>query len=167
MTKALGQAKLWTDARTGGVAATTMGAAPGELTETAFTVNPGSDAGTIVLVWTEPANTGGEDIEITGYDVQIWNSATLQWDPEASLGKVLTYTDKELPRGVRYFYSVRAKNAQGDGPWTAHKSNVVPATAPEAPDLTATAIGTNSIRLTWTVEDNGSAITRLPTAEVE
>ena len=51
-------------------------------------------------------------------------------------------------------------NSQGTGPWSGYGVADTSDDAPAAPELTATVIGTDSIRLTWTVPaDNGGDIT--------
>ena len=123
---------------------------------TALTVGTGNDAPTansLTFTWTAATVTAGGPA-VTGYDVQMWDGS--MWADEASLGNVLTYTDSGLMAGTRYYYRVRAKNSQGPGPWSSFIAISTVSTAPDEPDLTATAQGMNAIRLTWNVpDDNG------------
>ena len=145
----------------GAAKATTLGDVPDQVGTVTVAALTSDDAGTITVSWTQlvaPA-TGGS--AITGYDVQIWDSASQQWVDEASVGDVSSYSDTGLAGGATYYYIVRARNSEGPGPWSDYASNptVVPARAPDAPELTATTAGTNTIRLTWTKpNDNGTDI---------
>jgi hypothetical protein len=115
----------------------------------------------ITVGWTKliDAATGGS--AITGYDVQIWDSAGRRWVDEASLGDVDEYVDTDVAGGATHYYRVRARNSEGPGDWSPYNSNSseVPAAVPDIPVVTATTIDTNSIRLTWTEPaDNGAGI---------
>ena len=114
---------------------------------------------TINVTWTPPTITGGS--EITGYEIRIWDTGSRQWVLEASPGKDdRTYPDEGLDNGTTYYYILRAKNSQGNGPWTSYDSADTGDAVPDAPVLTAMATGIKEIRLTWTVpNDNGMAIT--------
>ena len=73
---------------------------------------------------------------------------------------IVSYADEGLDGGTRYYYILRAKNSQGNGPWASYKSAETGEDDPDAPVLTATATGIMEIRLTWTVpNDNGMVIT--------
>ena len=41
-----------------------------------------------------------------------------------------SYEDRGLARGATYYYRVRAKNSQGNGPWTGYESATTPVAAP-------------------------------------
>ncbi len=130
--------------------ATTHGDTPGRPTWAADDF--AATANSLVLTWVEPSNTGGS--AITGYKLRIRSGG--RWVAEATLGKVLTYTDMNLDAGTKYYYSVRAINSQGEGLWSAYKAGTTTAANPDAPVLTAMATGMNTIQLTWTVpDDNG------------
>ena len=131
------------------------------------TVAPSGSAGDVSVMWEKltGAKTGGS--AITEYDIQIWDSANQRWMDEASeaadtgTDAMQTYTDKALPGGSTQYYRVRARNSEGPGPWSAYASNSspVPARAPDTPVLTATATGTNSVRLTWPMPNaNGTEL---------
>ena len=137
-----------------GASATTHGDTPGRPNWAGG--NFGETASSLMLTWEEPSETGGS--AITGYELRIWNGSS--WVVEATLGNVLTYTDKKLAAGTKYYYIVRAINGQGAGLWSAFKAGATSTTNPDAPVLTATATGMTTVRLTWTVpDDNGNAIT--------
>ena len=151
--------------RDGAASATTHGGAPGAIgtDDVDFTVtavggmNTDRLPGGINLGWNAPDDTGGSSI--TGYDVQIWDGSNQRWVDEATT-TTTSYEDRGLARGATYYYRVRAKNSQGDGPWTDYELGMTPVAAPDAPVLTAMALGTDSIRLTWTTPAaNGMDIT--------
>jgi hypothetical protein len=137
---------------------TIPGDVPGLPAPFAATVNSDTDT-TIDVTWGAPDDTGGSDI--TGYELRIWDTGSRQWVLEASPGKDdLAYADVGLDKGKTYYYILRAKNSQGNGPWTSYDSADTGDAAPDAPVLTAMATGIMEIRLTWTVpNDNGMAIT--------
>ena len=117
---------------------------------------PGTDAGeldTVELTWLAP--DGADDANITGYTVQRWNSATGMWD-EVATPTASEYTDS-VTQGSTYYYRVAAVNAHGTGDYYVGSDEngyvaavVQPATVANAPQMvTATALGPDSIRLSW------------------
>ena len=99
---------------------------------------------------------------VTGYKVQIWDSATNSWIHEADVagGSTTSYKDSGLTAGTAYFYRVAAVNSQGTGAYSPYLPTATSNTVPAAPVLTATVISTESIRLSWTVPAaNGNPIT--------
>ena len=79
----------------------------------------------LTAAWTAPANGGNA---ITGYDVE-WNTAAQTWAEAATAGQSATAaadaTGHEitgLTNDTEYTVRVRAKNAAGDGPWSAEAS---------------------------------------------
>ena len=147
--------------------ATTQGAVPQAPTALSAAVGTGTAAGTVDLEWTPPtgAAVGGSDI--ISYSVQRYNSETNMWDvvatPAHNAAAVdQTHTDRELTRGISYYYRVAAVNGQGIGEYIGYVATnaVVPPDLPDTPTLVATATGPYSIRLTWNIPaDNGNAIT--------
>ena len=120
----------------------------------------GEDTGTIALTWTAPAN-GGSDL--TGFELVVWNSVNNRWDdlatPAAGDG---SYSHENLVPGTRYFYTIRAQNSAGNGPWTQPPVDEIatPGNPYVIDDLTATATGTSTIDLAWTApNNNGTPIT--------
>ena len=79
------------------------------------------------------------------------------------------YPDMNLAAGSTFYYVLRAKNSQGDGPWSTYvTAETIDGSAPDAPVLTATTVDTSSIRLTWPIpNDNGVDIIRLHASEME
>lgn len=71
--------------------------------------------------WTAPSNGGSA---ITGYDVQLSTSSTFSTvlQTQSVSSSTLTYTFTGLDRGVTYYGRVRAKNAAGNGAYSAGKS---------------------------------------------
>ena len=134
--------------------------------------------GEILLTWTAPGSTGDDEgsdggSKITGYDINILDVSTRNWVSEASMALdditttrdgegVVTgynYVDEDLELGKTYYYILRAVNSVGNGPWTSFRAAVSGAGLPDAPVLTATATGRDSISLSWTVpDDNGTPI---------
>jgi len=111
----------------------------------------------ITLYWTAPGDGGSE---LTGYELRVWDG-TASWVMVASPAADATFhTHEDLAPGKRYHYILVARNAIGDSPWSADVSGMTVAGNPDAPELTAMATSSTSIRLTWTVpEDNGTPIT--------
>ena len=79
----------------------------------------------LTAAWTAPANGGNA---ITGYDVE-WKTAAQTWAEAATAGQSATAaadaTGHEitgLTNDTEYTVRVRAKNAAGDGPWSAEAS---------------------------------------------
>ncbi len=133
----------WSDVKS---ATTDMGA-PGA---PVVSINAGTP-GTLAVSWTEPDNTGGSGI--TSYELHEWDADAGEWkliqDSTAT-----SYNDTGLAGNVMMYYRVRAKNANGDGPWETESATTA-AGAPSAPKLTATVNGPNSITLSWTAPNNG------------
>ena len=133
-----------------GASATTHGDTPGRPEWATGDFTP--TASSLEFTWEVPGVTGGS--AVTGYELRIWDGS--QWVVEATLGNVLTYTDRNLDAGTKYYYVVRAINSQGAGLWSAYKAGTTSPGSPDAPVLTATATGMTTVRLTWTVpDDNG------------
>ena len=148
------------DSTANAVSATTLTGVPGRPTIATSVPGDGDDdgdaaddIGKITLTWTAPDNTGGSDI--TGYEIEILNVSTRTWVAEASVADdVLTYTDEELEPGKTYYYILRAVTALGNSAWTPYVTVTSGVGLPEAPVLSATALGRNSVMLTWTVPDD-------------
>jgi hypothetical protein len=110
----------------------------------------------ITITWAEPG-TGGS--AITGYSLQIWDSANSRWVIEAT-PTLSPYVDRGLPAGTTFHYRVAAVNAHGAGQYSPYVSATTTDAAADEPVLTATATGPNEIRVTWNVPDgNGQDIT--------
>ena len=117
--------------------------APSGLTATA------TSSTQINLSWTDVANETGFKIErktgVGGTYIQI-----------ATVGAgIVSYSNTGLTANTNYYYRVRATNAGGDSPYSNEANATTLDTAPAAPSgLTATAISTTQINLSWT--DNAS-----------
>jgi hypothetical protein len=131
--------------------------APTSLSATAISTSD------INLIWTAPADDGGSPI--TGY--MIHRNGVMIVDDTASTGT--TYSDTGLEPGTTYTYVVMAINAIGasipSNEATATPSATIDTpddTVPDAPtSLTATALSSSEINLSWTAPENngGSPIT--------
>src|SRR5205823_5329645 len=122
-------------------------------------------AGTAVVRWTAPADTGGG--AITRYEIQILNAAT-----NAQVGALRTAAPDAaqttvtgvLP-GAAYRFRVRAVNTAGAGAWSAPSNTVTPATVPGLPATVTVTSGarggarTATIRWSAPAANGGSVIT--------
>ena len=120
--------------------------APSGLTITSVT------SGTVSLAWTDNANNE------TGFKIQRKQGATGTYTQIATLGaNVTTYTDADsaLLDGTQYYYKVSATNSAGDSPFSNEVNGITTLSVPTA--LTATAVSSSQINLTWT--DNSVAET--------
>ena len=121
----------------------------------------------VMLQWTALADTAIGGSAVTGYKVQVWDSASSQWTHVADVpvppgtDTARTYTVTGLTAGETYYYRVAAVNSQGTGPYSEYRSapTSIVGTVPDTPTLTATATGPKTIRLDWNVPaDNGTVI---------
>ena len=111
----------------------------------------------IILAWSPPAWRGTS--AITDYQFQVSADAGQTWGlPQTT---VLTeYQHTGLSAGVTRHYRVRARNANGFGPWTSVVSATTSTGTPPGPPraLTATAAGSSAIDLSWSApRDPGSS----------
>ena len=130
------------------------------------------DTGDVTFTWSLPENQG--TLPITGFIVEyarndgvddvanadfsdatsvtITSPATLQWVHEDAEGG-------NADPDVVWVYRVRAVNSNGEGEWSAVYLADVPARAPSAPVLTATALSDEEVLLEWNVPSgNGTTI---------
>src|SRR5262249_38952813 len=128
--------------------------APSGLTITSTT------ASSIKLAWTD--NSGNE----TGFSVQRKKGATGTYSEIATPGaNVTTYTDSDsaLLDGTQYYYQVRATNPAGNSGWSNEVNGITTLKSPTS--LTATAVSSSQISLTWTDKsssESGYKIERSP-----
>ena len=133
------------------------------------------DGSTITFTWTPPAEGG--TLPITGYVVQ-YQRDDADDDSDFSDGNVATipspvttiFKHENVEGGATgptetrvnftWEYRVQAVNGNGGGAWSEVTRFPTPPRSPDAPELTATSTGSDSIRVTWTVPGaNGSMIT--------
>ncbi|PYJ28593.1 MAG: hypothetical protein DME90_07325 [Verrucomicrobia bacterium] len=117
--------------------------APSGLTITSIT------SGAVSLSWTDNSNNE------TGFKIQRKQGATGTYTQIATPGaNVTTYTDSSaLLDGTQYYYKVCATNSAGDSAFSNEVNGITTLINPTA--LTATAVSSSQINLTWT--DNSSA----------
>ncbi len=120
-------------------------------------LTPGN--GEITLTWTVEDN--GADIDLYRLLYQpVDESEPVQRrniSPDDLDG--MTYTLSGLTNGVEYEVQLRARNEDGFGEWSEAITATPMATAPDPPVVTLTP-GDGQLTLTWTVDDNGAAITQ-------
>ena len=128
------------------VSATTLAGVPGQPDLTASA----TDANTIELTWTVPADNGSAIIR---YE--------LEWSPDGSDGSWVSlinppetdtsYSDGGHEPGTERYYRIRAVNGAtpGEGSWSTVRSAKTPPAVPGAPTLWADANGQNAIDLQW------------------
>ena len=100
-------------------------------------------AGTLTVAWTAPSQTAG--LKVTAYDLRYIDSdAPDRDDANWTLiedvwtdgeGGNLEYVISGLTRGSRYDVEVRAVNEDGEGPWSAPTSALVPPNRPPVFDV--------------------------------
>ena len=130
-----------------GASATTLGATPTAPLALAAARGTDPDQDTIALTWNVPATDNG--FPVTGYELSKWNGSA--WVVhEASLPATpRSYTDKDLARGSKHYYLLRAMNSQGVGASSNFANATTAAAAPDVPVLTLTATGTTTIQISW------------------
>ncbi|HEV2192907.1 MAG TPA: spherulation-specific family 4 protein, partial [Nitrosopumilaceae archaeon] len=116
----------------------------------------------INLSWTAPANNGGS--AITGYKIERSTNAGSTWSTITNTtATAITYSDTGLVASTAYSYRVSAINSVGtSSPSNTASATTQSTTAPQPPTgLTATAVSSSQINLSWTAPTNngGSAIT--------
>ena len=100
----------------------------------------------IRINWTDNSN-----IE-TGFKVERKTGSSGTWSQIAIVGaNITTYTNSSLSQNTTYFYRVRAYNNTVNSAYSNEASATTPYATPAAPsNLTATAVSTSQIDLTWT-----------------
>ena len=97
------------------------------------------------VTWTAPTNTGPA---ITAYNLQYRKNGETSWTQPAYTGTDTHTTLTGLTVGTTYQVQVRAKNAEGDGPWSNSSSAATATDAP--PTFTSPA--------TFSVAENTTAV---------
>lgn len=108
--------------------------------------------GTIRQAWSAPSNSGGEPIN--RYQIQIASNSAFSADRNTantgSAVRTAIWTLTGFWEGKTVYARVRARNADGYGPWSSVDTIHVPG-PPAAPTLDAlTQVGDGQIRLDWT-----------------
>jgi len=109
----------------------------------------------ITLTWEAPVSDGGE--RITGYTIRARgpNDGTWITIPRNTGPQETTFKHTELQPASAYRYQVAAINRVGTGQWSFEASTSTFAQAPGAPTgLTAQAVGTSRIDLSWSAPRN-------------
>ena len=109
----------------------------------------------ITLAWEAPTSDGGE--RITGYTIRRRGPSDGTWItiPRNTGPQETTFTDTGLQPATAYRYQVAAVNRLGAGQWSFEASTSTYAQAPGAPfNLTARAVGTSRIDLSWSAPRN-------------
>ena len=109
----------------------------------------------ITLAWEAPASDGGE--RITGYTIRMRgpNDGTWITIPRNTGPQETTFEHTGLQPASAYRYQVAAINRVGTGQWSFEASTSTYAQAPGAPfNLTARAVGTSRIDLSWSAPRN-------------
>ena len=128
---------------------TTKAARPGQVqTLSARATGPSS----ITVTWEAPSSDGGA--RITGYSIQARspNDGTRITNTGST---ATTFMHTGLQPATVYRYQVRAINSVGFGPWSQEASDDTYPDKPSAPfNLTARAVGTSRIDLSWSAPRN-------------
>ena len=123
-----------------------------------------ADGATVInLMWEAPTNMGASDI--TGYVIEYSKDVMLPWMDVATTTVTTgddgtSYSDTGLAPETERHYRVSAVNNSGRGPVSTDAAMATTALAgvPEAPmGLTATAVETTTIELSWTAPNEGRA----------
>ena len=105
--------------------------------------------------WDAPASPGAS--AIIDYQVEMSTTGGVPWTLLTPTGVTSTsFQHRGLTAGATFHYRVRARNTIGFGPWTSPESATTSTgTAPGPPgDLTATAVGSSAIDLSWSAPTN-------------
>jgi Ca2+-binding RTX toxin-like protein len=107
--------------------------------------------------WDAP-NDGGSPI--TGYEVRVIDIEGAQVGDLRSTTTITRFDVTGLTNGDDYFFSVRAENAEGFGPWSP-EVGAVPRGRAGAPDMSGVDPRNKSVLCRWTdpADDGGSNIT--------
>ena len=111
--------------------------------------------GQLSASWNAPGSANGSDV--TGYDVRYRESATTTWKSHTHTGTSTQTTISGLTNTKTYHVRLRARNANGAGPW-AESSKAVGA-VPTKTTITTLALGTRysadrALDIRWTASAN-------------
>ena len=124
--------------------ATTLANAP--VAPSDFTITTLQSA-KIVIAWTDNSNNE------TGFKIQRKGDTGGYTDLTTTGANVTTYSDTTVTDGTLYYYRVCATNTAGDSAYSNEVNGITPLLIPTS--LSATAISSSQIGLTWT--DNSSS----------
>ncbi|MDE0258506.1 MAG: fibronectin type III domain-containing protein [Gammaproteobacteria bacterium] len=102
----------------------------------------------IDLDWDAPSSHGAS--VIIDYQVEVSATGSVPWTPLPTTS-LTSSRHTGLSAGVTRHYRVRARNANGLGPWTSPVSATTSTGTPPGPPraLTVTAVGSSAIELSW------------------
>ncbi|MBN1674130.1 MAG: fibronectin type III domain-containing protein [Kiritimatiellae bacterium] len=102
-------------------------------------------ADAVRLAWQD--NSSNE----AGFKIDRRQSGTDDWVRIATTGaNATTYTDSGLPAGTKFYYMVKAANAEGNSPYSSVAAVTTPEPPPVAPaNLVARVAGSTRIALSW------------------
>ncbi|MCY4525408.1 MAG: fibronectin type III domain-containing protein, partial [Anaerolineaceae bacterium] len=112
----------------------------------------------IELDWDPPLSNGGSPI--TGYTIRHLSTPYLDWVEVPLTGSDTNRILTGLDNGTAYDIQVRARNAEGDGPWS-EEITEVPRSVPSQPQSLALTAGDAGVGASWSApdDDGGSALT--------
>ena len=144
------------------VSAAGPGATSNVISATPYTLPDVPDSATIVgtgaansvtVSWAAVDNNGRP---VTGYNVVLWNAATLgSQSYTCATSGALTCTLSGLPNGVLYYATVDATNLAGTTARSTPRIPVAAGTAPGAPSTVAGTAGNGQVALTWSAGSTG------------
>lgn len=134
----------------------TVSVVPATVPEAPSQVTAAGSAAKVTLSWNAPSSGGSTILRYNVYWSVTPTGATNRID---TLTNATTFVHSELTNGVRYYYTISAVTAIGEGP----RSTIVfatPLSVPSAPSELTAVGGAKSITLTWTApSDGGTAVT--------
>jgi fibronectin type 3 domain-containing protein len=134
----------------------TVSVVPATVPEAPSQVTAAGSAAKVTLSWNMPSSGGSTILRYNVYWSVTPTGATNRID---TLTNATTFVHSELTNGVRYYYTISAVTAIGEGP----RSPTVfatPLSVPSAPSELTAVGGAKSITLTWTApSDGGTAVT--------
>ncbi len=119
--------------------------APGPIAPSGFAANALSSS-SVNLTWTDAST------DETGFQIErSLTSGTNFSLITTTAANAVNYSDTGLTPSTRYYYRIRSANSNGNSPYIAEVNVTTPAATPIAPTgLSATAVSTSTINLSWT-----------------